>query len=101
MTIDIIEFEVCIVAGFETIEYHSFFVGCWRQKLMISVCLFDMMVMIVMVVIVMVSMMIVVSSVVTIMMVVVVSVSSCSSKPTLSNRKCPSRLKQTSLYNHF
>ncbi len=101
MTIDIIKFEMRIVTGFETIEYHSFFVGCWCQKLVISVCLFDMMVMIVMVVIVMLSMMIVVSSVVTIMMVVIVPMSSCSSKPTFGNRKCPSRLKQTSLYNHF
>ena len=101
MTIDIIKFEVRIVTGFETIKYHSFFACCWCQKLMISVCLLDMMVMIVMVVIVMLSMMIVVSSVVTIMMVVIVPMSSCSSKPTLSNRKCPSRLKQTSLYNHF
>ena len=65
---------------------------------MFSVCFFDMVVMIVMVVIVMVSMMI---AVMTILMVIIVSVSCCGAEPTFSDRKCTSRLKQTSLYNHF
>lgn len=99
VAVNVVELEGCILTCTQAIEYQCLFACSWRKELMVSVCFFNVMMVVIMVVVVIAVMISVIPmrSVVVVVAMVIVAMSSSSCETALCERKSSSRSKQTSL----